>query len=161
MLGEVARRNQALRADAPARRGGAQLNEALSRAARLAHHDHLVIAISDFDGHDALTRDLLSRIAARNDLLAVVVHDPFLSELPPSGDLVVSDGELQVELGLGRDAVRRGIADYVSARAREIFEWKHLIGVPVLPLSCAEETAPQLRRLLGQDTAQARRGMLR
>ena len=161
LLAEIARQNQALRADAPARRGGTQLNETLLRAARLAHHDFLVVVVSDFDGHDALTRDLLTRIAARNDLLAVIVHDPFMSELPPSGDLVVSDGELQVELGLGHDTVRRGIAAFVDARSRELFDWRHLIGVPVLPLSAAEETAPQLRRLLGQDTAQTRRGRRR
>ncbi|MBS0340753.1 MAG: DUF58 domain-containing protein [Proteobacteria bacterium] len=158
LLGEIARRNRQLRADAPARRGASQLNQALQQAARLAHHDHLVVVVSDFDGHDELTRELMSRIAARNDLLAVVVHDPFMSELPPSGELVVSDGELQVELGLGRDAVRRGIAEFVSERSRELFEWRHRIGVPVLPLSAAEETAPQLRRLLGQDDALARRG---
>jgi uncharacterized protein (DUF58 family) len=158
LLGEVERYNHRLRADAPAARGSTQLNEALQQAARLAHHDHLVVVISDFDGHDAVTRDLLSRIAARNDLLAVVVHDPFLTELPPAGDLVVSDGELQVELGLGRDAVRRGIASFTDARSREFFEWRRTIGVPVLPLSAADETAPQLRRLLGNDSPQARRG---
>ncbi|MEJ8859733.1 DUF58 domain-containing protein [Variovorax robiniae] len=161
LLGEIVRRNQLLRADAPAGRGAAILNQAMEKAARVAHHDHLVVVVSDFDGHDALTRDLLARIAARNDLLAMVVHDPFLSELPPSGDLVVSDGELQVELGLGRNTVRRGIAEFVDARSRELFEWRHRIGVPVLPLSAAEETAPQLRRLLGQDTKQARRGVIR
>lgn len=158
LLGEIVRRNQRLRADAPAKRGASQLNQALEQAARLAHHDHLVVVVSDFDGHDELTRELMSRIAARNDLLAVVVHDPFMSELPPSGDLVVSDGELQVELGLGRDAVRRGIAEFVSERSRELFEWRQRIGVPVLPLSTAEETAPQLRRLLGQDNIESRRG---
>jgi len=158
LLGEIARRNQRLRADAPAGRGAGQLNQALQQAARMAHHDYLVVVVSDFDGHDALTRDLLTRIAARNDLLAVIVHDPFMTELPPSGDLVVSDGELQVELGLGRDAVRKGIASFVDERSRELFDWRHLIGVPVLPLSAAEETAPQLRRLLGQENPQARRG---
>jgi len=158
LLGEIARRNRLLRADSPATRGAERLNDALQRAARLALHDHLVVVISDFDGHDATTRELLGRIAARNDLLAVVVHDPFMSELPPSGELVVSDGELQVELGFGQAAVRRGIADFVDARSRELFEWRHLIGVPVLPLSAGEETAPQLRRLMGQDQPQARRG---
>ena len=53
LLGEVARRNRLLRADAPAGRGGGQLNKALMHAARVAHHDHLVVVISDFDGHDA------------------------------------------------------------------------------------------------------------
>ncbi len=161
LLGEVARHNQALRADAPARRGAGQLNAVLRYAARLAHHDHLVVIISDFDGHDAKTRDLLLAIRARNDVLSVLVHDPFLSRLPASGQLVVSDGELQVELGFGREAVRRGIAGFVDAHSRALLDWHRAIGVPVLPLSAAEDTVQQLRRLLGQDrprTMRARRG---
>ena len=158
LLGEIARHNQALRADAPAARASGRLNEALLHAARLAHHDHLVVVVSDFEGHDARTRDLMLRMAAHNDLLAVLVHDPFLSELPASGELVVSDGELQVELGFGREHVRRGIEDFVGAQGRELFAWQRGIGVPVLPLSAAEDTAMQLRRLLGRLAPQARRG---
>jgi uncharacterized protein (DUF58 family) len=158
LLGEIARYNQALRADAPAARASGRLNEALLRAARLANHDHLVVVVSDFEGHDARTRDLLLGMAVHNNLLAVLVHDPFLSELPAAGDLVVTDGELQVELGFGRERVRRGIGEFVGARGREIFAWQHGIGVPVLPLSAAEDTAMQLRRLLGRLAPGARRG---
>ncbi len=158
LLAEIARRNQALRADAPAVRGSAQLNEALLQAAHLAHHDQLVVVISDFEGRDKRTRDLLLEISAHNDLLAVLVHDPFLSELPPSGELVVSNGELQVELGFGRDHIRRGIAEFVAVQSKEMFAWQQGIGVPVLPLSAGEDTAPQLRHLLGRLSAPARRG---
>ncbi|WP_029047891.1 DUF58 domain-containing protein [Cupriavidus sp. amp6] len=160
LLGEIARHNQALRADAPARRGAGQLNAALERAARLARHDHLVIVISDFDGHDAATRDLMLSMSARNDLLTMLVYDPFLLELPDSGHLVVSDGELQVELGFGQTATRKGIADFVDAQSRNLLGWHRAIGVPLLPLSAAEETPLQLRRLLGQALPQGR-GTLR
>ncbi|WP_455285437.1 DUF58 domain-containing protein [Cupriavidus necator] len=155
LLGGIARFNQALRADAPARRAAGQLNAALEHAAREAHHDYLVIVISDFDGHDARTRDLMLALAARNDVLTILVHDPFLSELPESGQLVVSDGELQVELGFGKAAVRRSIADFVESHGRELLDWHHAIGVALLPLSAAEETATQLRRLLGSPLRQA------
>ena len=150
LLGEIARQNQSLRADAPARRGAGQLNAALERASRLARHDHLVIVISDFDGHDAATRDLMLSMCARNDLLTMLVYDPFLLELPDSGQLVVSDGELQVELGFGHAATRKGIAEFVDAQSRDLLAWHRAIGVPLLPLSAAEETPQQLRRLLGQ-----------
>lgn len=161
LLGEIARYNRALRADAPARRGAGQLNAALQRAARLARHDHLVIVITDFDGHDVQTRNLLLAMRARNDVLSVLVHDPFLTGLPASGQLVVSDGELQVELGFGREAVRRGVADFVDTHSRDLIAWHRAIGVPVLPLSAAEDTVQQLRRLLGHERPQgmhARRG---
>lgn len=160
LLGEIARHNQALRADAPARRGAGQLNAALERAARLARHDHLVIVISDFDGHDAATRDLMLSMSARNDLLTMLVYDPFLLELPDSGHLVVSDGELQVELGFGQASTRKGIAEFVDAQSRNLLGWHRAIGVPLLPLSAAEETPLQLRRLLGQALPQGQ-GTLR
>ncbi|WP_454764338.1 DUF58 domain-containing protein [Cupriavidus campinensis] len=149
-LAALAQHNQRLRADAPARRGAAPLNAALERAVRLAHHDHLVIVISDFDGSDEATRRAMLALRSRNDVLSILVYDPFLLELPDSGHLVVSDGELQVELGFGHDTLRRGIRSFADAHSAELMDWHRRLGVPLLPLSAAEETASQLRRLLGQ-----------
>jgi uncharacterized protein (DUF58 family) len=142
--------NSALRADGGARRNPAQLNAVLKRVARAAKHDRLVVIASDFDGHDALTRDLLLELAVHNDVIVVVVYDPFLLRLPKSGELVVSDGELQVEMEVGGERLRKGIAEFADARAKALLAWQRETGVPVLPVSAAEETAPQLRRLLGQ-----------
>ncbi len=157
LLETVAARNGELRADSTARRAPGQLVAALEAAARVAPHDHLVVIAGDFDGAGDKTRDLLLRIGMHNDVLAVLVYDPFLLDLPPSGELVVSDGELQVELGLGRARTRRALADFAGARGREILAWQKEIGVPVLPLSAAEETAPQIRKLLGQVAWRQRR----
>jgi len=155
LLEVIATQNTALRADAPAQRNQSQLDAALDAAARVADHDHLVVIASDFDGHGRRTRDLLLRLAAHNDVLAVLVYDPFLVELPNSLELVVSDGRLQVEL---RKGARKSVADYAHGYGKTILAWEREIGVPVLPLSAAEDTASQLRRLLGQAAAgQARK----
>jgi len=151
LLGEVARHNGALQADRPGvPAAAAQLDAALRRLASTAPHDQLLVLVSDFAGLGAGTRELVLRLAARNDVLAILVHDPFLSELPASGELVVSDGELQVELGFAREAVRSGVAAFIASHRHALEDWRQRIGVPVLPVSAAEETAPQLRRLLGQ-----------
>lgn len=150
LLGEVARYNQALRADAPEHRSALRLYAALETALRLAHHDHLVIVISDFDGSDTHTRHLMLALRARNDVLTVLVYDPFLLELPDSGHLVVSNGELQVELGFGSEALRRSVRQFTDAHSAALMDWHKAIGVPLLPLSAAEETDVQLRRLLGR-----------
>jgi len=157
LIEAIATKNNALRADAPARRHGAQLDAALDAAARVATHDHLLVVASDFDGHGPRTRELLLRLALHNDLLLVLVYDPFLLKLPASDALVVSDGELQVELGFGHGAARQRIADFAGARGQSILAWEREIGVPVLPLSAAEETAPQVARLLGQMAWRQRR----
>jgi uncharacterized protein (DUF58 family) len=145
----IVARNRSLRAVAPAVRTPQRLNEVLAQAAQLAARDHLVVLISDFDGHDDTTQRHLLRLAAANEVIAMLVYDPFLLKLPPSGDLVVGDGELQVVLALSIQTTRRSLTDFADERARDILDWRRRTGVTVLPISAAEEAAPQLRRLLG------------
>jgi len=150
LLETIAKQNGELRADSDVHRAPAQLDAALDGAARVAKHDHLILIASDFDGQGARTRDLLLRLARHNDVIAVVLYDPFLLELPRSGQLVVSDGELQVELEVGGARTRKSIEAFADARAKALLAWQRDLGIPVLPLSAGEETAPQLRKLLGQ-----------
>lgn len=157
LMEAIATQNAVLRADSTAQRKPDQLDAALDAAARVAKHDHLVVIASDFDGADARTRDLLLRLAMHNDVLIVLVYDPFLIDLPPSGELVVSDGALQVELGFGTGRARKSILEFASGYGKAILAWEREIGVPVLPLSAAEQTAPQIRRLLGQAAVWQRR----
>jgi uncharacterized protein (DUF58 family) len=132
------------------------LNTALEHAERRALHDATIIVVSDFDGADDATRRMVGAMTRHNDVVALLVHDPLQSDLPASAAMTVTDGELQIQLAVGRDSVRKNIMEATQARTRAVFAWTHELGVPVLPLSAAEETAPQLRRLLG--TAGARHG---
>jgi hypothetical protein len=126
------------------------INRALDRARRLAMHDSTVIVISDFDGADDATKRLVGGMAQHNSVVALLVHDPLQSDLPSSARMTVTDGELQIMLEVGRESVRKGIQEATDARLRNVFAWTREIGVPVLPLSAAEKTAPQLRRLMGR-----------
>jgi uncharacterized protein (DUF58 family) len=150
LLEVVVAQNNALRADSTAKRNPAQLNAALEAVARVAEHDHLLIVISDFDGNDERTRNLLMGLTLHNDVIAMLIYDPFLFDLPTAGELVVSDGELQVELPFGTGHVRKRLAQAADARLKEVLDWRGAIGVPVLPISTAEPVADQLRKLLGQ-----------
>ncbi len=141
-------------ADAPA---STALDDALRRTASIARHDHLVVIVSDFDGHGAVTRDLLLQLSAANDVICLLIYDPFLLELPNSGEIVVSGGALQAELSLGRSAVRAAIGKFATDRGNELRAWQKELGLPMLPISAAEETAPQLRKLLEQSAWRQRR----
>jgi uncharacterized protein (DUF58 family) len=125
------------------------LNTALEHATRRALHDATIVVISDFDGADDATRKMIGAMTQHNDVVALLVHDPLQSDLPASAAMTVTDGELQIQLEVGRDSVRKSIAEATEARLKGVFAWTRELGVPVLPLSAAEETAPQLRRLLG------------
>jgi uncharacterized protein (DUF58 family) len=125
------------------------LNKAMQQAQRRALHDAVVIIISDFDGADDDTRKMVGAMARHNDVVALLVHDPLQSDLPASASMTVTDGELQIHLEVGRESVRKSIVEASRDRLKGVFAWTQELGVPVLPLSTAEDTAQQLRRLLG------------
>jgi uncharacterized protein (DUF58 family) len=132
ILATVAAQNRALGVGRGIVSAAAMLNRVLGRTRHLALHDAVVIVISDFDGADQLTRGLVAAL----------------------------DGELQILLDVGRDSVRKDITHAVQQRLSEVFAWTPELGIPVLPLSAAEDTPTQLRRLLGRlSMRQGRSGM--
>jgi uncharacterized protein (DUF58 family) len=155
--GRVAATNQELNVDLPEERGLGQIDKALTLVANLAHHDHLIVVISDFDGHGPVTRDLMLRLVAANDVIAILVYDPFLLSLPTSGQMVISGGGSQAELVFRSSELQAGIGNFARQRGRELMAWQRELGLPMLPLSAAEETTPQLRRLLEQAAWRQRR----
>ena len=154
---KVARQNEALSAALTTPTKATQLDEVLRTVCNIAHHDHLVIVISDFDGHSDQTRDMLLQLSARNDVICLLVYDPFLLELPKSGEIIVSGGGMQVELALRQNTLRQSIGNFARERGRELRAWQRDLGLPMLPVSAANETAPQLRHLLEQSAWRQRR----
>jgi uncharacterized protein (DUF58 family) len=152
LIEAIASQNAELSADSTHPRAPGQLDAALKAAASLAAQDHLqdhlIIVISDFHGHGPRTRELLINLAARNDVLAIQVYDPFLIDLPKTGAIIITGGELQIDLDFGGGRIRRSLYEFAEAPGKEFLAFEREIGVPVLPLSAAEETAPQIRRLL-------------
>lgn len=149
ILAVIAEQNQALGVGRGITSDPSMLNRALDQTRRLAPHDAVVMVISDFDGADDATRGMVSALAQHNDVVALLVHDPLQSDLPASASMTVTDGELQIVLDVGRDRVRKSIVEAIQSRLRDVLAWTSELGIPVLPLSAAEEPAEQLRRLLG------------
>jgi uncharacterized protein (DUF58 family) len=149
ILETVVEYNTALSAERPGDGKPERLNEVLDRVARVAPHDYLVAIVSDFDGADADTRSVVTRMTQHNDLLAVLVTDPMSQELPSEGRYVVSDGELQVELQLDQGVERRHVLAVAGDRIAGVLAWQRELGIPVLPLSTAEDPLDQVRHLLG------------
>jgi uncharacterized protein (DUF58 family) len=140
--------NRALRADSAVPPAQTMLNHALEKALRLAPHDVLVVVVSDFFGVDARTEQLVTRIAAHNDVLGVLVHDPM--RVHPAAELLrVGDGSRQVEIDL-RDARLRDrlVADYRDEQHR-IAHFLRRLSAPLLMISNQGDVVEQVRRLLG------------
>ncbi len=157
ILHALVEKNTALRADSPARSNPAMLNEVLRGVARNVSHDYLIVIVSDFDGADDETTRLVTRMAHHNDVIAIPVYDPSSQELPTTGRLVVSDGEVQIEVDFGKKSSRRRLLDFAEGRLASVMAWQQEIGVPVMPISTAEDVMDQMRSLLGRAAAGSNR----
>lgn len=148
ILGTVVRMNQALRVGTGMEPGPGQLNEALRKATRLAPHDVLVVLISDFYGADEQTGRLVARLAAHNDVLGLLVHDPVRLQ-PPVKSISVSDGVRQMQMNLADKRVREKIADDYRAEQARIAHFLRKLSAPLFLVSNEGDVVEQVRRLLG------------
>lgn len=151
ILGEIARRNQALHAGATTAQAPAMLDGVLAQLLRVLTPGHLIVLLSDFDGAGEASHALLAQLARRHDLLAMPVRDAGAQRWPEHGQYVVSDGVLQLALTAGDAAERRRLAELAEAHRHRIRRWREELAVPVLPLDTAEDVATQLRRALAID----------
>ena len=149
IFGVIARYNQALAAANPSVKPAATLNRALEEVLRIALHDCLVCVISDFAHADERTLRLMRGIATHNDVLGALVFDPLAQKLAGSGQVVVSQGELQVELDLGSRTVHEPLLDMFNSRLKSVAELLRRSGAPLFAFNTAEEARVQLSRQLG------------
>lgn len=149
VLDAVVAANTRLRADSQVSVNPRQLDRALERALALAAHDHLVCIISDFAGASERTRLLLRELAASNDVIAALVYDPSTLDIKPGAPIVVTGGELQIELDIGeRSAVRTTLIEHFQGRQKAVAELLRHSGVPMMAFDTAGDVVEQLRRLL-------------
>ncbi|MBO1113851.1 DUF58 domain-containing protein [Bordetella petrii] len=156
LLAGVVRANAALSAERPERPAAQTLDEALRGVLAHAPHDCLVCIISDFAGAGDDTLRSLRLLAAHNDVIAALVYDPMAQNLPSRGRLVATQGELQLEIAVGRQRERQPLADFFSGRLREVADLLRHSRVPLLSVNTADDTLPQLRSELGRQQIGAR-----
>ena len=149
LLEAVAALNQGLDAERPSRAVPGSLNSVLKSVTRIAHHDHLVMVLSDFDGIDETTHRYLTSISIHNDLVLMLIHDPSARALGSGPKAILGDGELQGEFDFGNRQLVNTLVRFSAQRLERIHQWQNEINLSVLPLSTGEETLPQIRRLMG------------
>jgi uncharacterized protein (DUF58 family) len=156
LLSRIAEQNQALSAANPDAEDEDQLDKVLQRCLALAGHDHLICIVSDFAGAGERTLQLMRQLSAHNDVIALQVYDPLAMKLPNNGRLLVTQGELQVELAIEKRNVHQPLGDFLSGRLQDVATLLRRSQVPLMMFSTAEEAHPQLRAELGK-SAGARR----
>ncbi|GLH21581.1 MULTISPECIES: DUF58 domain-containing protein [Pseudomonas] len=156
LLSRVVQQNRALNAGNPDAEDEDQLDKALQRCLGVAGHDHLICIVSDFAGAGERTLQLMRQLSAHNDVIALQVYDPLALKLPNNGRLLVTQGELQVELAIEKRNVQQPLGDFLSGRLKDVATLLRRSQVPLMMISTAEDAHGQLRAELGKSAGGAR-----
>lgn len=120
---------------------GDGFNNALRCAANLARHDHLIVLVTDYEGDDDATRTLAARLAAHNDVLAVLIYDPAGIGFPVSGFMEATDGRRQAEIPEGSHFAQAFEAEF-RLRCEQLRERLRALRIPILPI-CTHDPVPE------------------
>ena len=157
ILHHLVKLNHALKADYPDTQNDAQLNLALKETERLSGHDYLIVIISDMSGWNEETVKRIKRLARHNDIITSLIFDPLEKQLPDSSQLVLSDGDMQIQV----DAARAGLSDqyteYFTSRVEYLQAELSKHGIPVIPINTNETVPDQLRKTIGERMGAQRR----
>jgi len=149
--------NHALRVDGDIQPDQTMLNQVLGKVLHLAKHDYLVGIISDFSGADEETKRAVTRLAVHNDVIALFIYDPLESHLPSFGKVIVSQGDLQLEVDTGDEQFRRRFSEQFESRLKTARDLMLRRGIPVLPIHTAGGVREQFMELLGHRQMSLRR----
>jgi uncharacterized protein (DUF58 family) len=131
---------------------------ALTYATRLLRHHSIVVVLSDFlaEGWERPLR----RLAARHEVVAIVVEDRREQELPESGWLELEDAETgqRVMLDTGSRDTRDRIRVLAERRREERARLLTAAGVDTVTLTTGTDYAIPLRRAFALRAKRLRRG---
>ncbi|SEC42786.1 DUF58 domain-containing protein [Pseudomonas marginalis] len=150
LCSRIVEQNTALSASNSDHEADGKLNKVLQQCLTLAGHDHLICIVSDFAGADDRTLQLMRQLSAHNDVIALQVYDPLALNVPDTGHLMVTQGQLQVELAVQKRQVRQPLGDFLGGRLKDVASLLRRSQVPLLMISTALLAIDQLRDELGR-----------
>jgi len=142
--------NHALGADTDHPQNDSQLNNALKETERLCGHDYLIVIVSDLGGWNSQSTKRIKRLAWHNDIIASLIFDPLEKELPDKSKLVLSDGDMQIQVDSGKAGLRDKFTGGFVSGVEQLQSELRKHSVPVIPIDTVEPVANQVRRSIGE-----------
>ncbi|MBV8884719.1 MAG: DUF58 domain-containing protein [Chroococcidiopsidaceae cyanobacterium CP_BM_RX_35] len=148
ILKAIVNQNQRLRFDTGIIPDPSMLNRALNYAVQSTSHDYLICLISDLQGVNDETKQLMTNLAHHNDVIVALIYDPLEAELPQAGRLTVSDGEKQLVFDSNNASLRQRFDDRFNQRLAQGQDILLKQEIPLLQIHTTGNVAAQIRQSL-------------
>ena len=149
IFSEIVRQNQLLKGGAQSKDHTLSLENMFQQMLRITTHDALVILISDGYGWSDKCAQYVKSISQHNDFICCHVTDPLEHQLAEMSQMIVTDGDLQIEVSAQEKKLQQDFTNNVQMSINSFASLAQKYRIPLLPFNTTEATDNQLRRALG------------
>ena len=142
--------NQQLQIGNPSTDASQSLNQVLAKLSQIVGHNAMAIIVSDGNGWNQQSTDLIKRIRAHNEVIACHISDPLEQQLPKMSQMVVSDGQMQIQFSSEKKKIHQQYQNQVEQQMGRFVETSRKYRIPLISINTIEPADLQLRKALGQ-----------
>ena len=132
---------------------GVSFNKMLAKFSHVCGHDALLILLTDGHGWDQQSSDLIKKLRQRNEIIACHIFDPLELDLPKMSQMVVSDGQWQIQFSSTDERTREKYRVELAKMLNTYDDVARKYKIPLLSIDTLSPVEQQLRKVLGQGKA--------
>jgi hypothetical protein len=149
VLAEITKQNHQLQSGSTSEESNLSLERMFEQMLRVAGHDSLIIFVSDGYGWNDKCAEYVKSLTQHNDFVCCHVTDGLERQLAHMKQMVISDGNLQVEVSGLDQNIKDDFQQDVEQSINHFNDLAKRYRIPLLPFNTIEESDKQLRKALG------------
>jgi len=150
VLAEVIKKNHQLSLSVPQSDSDSRaFNKMLNKLHKISGHNALVILIGDGHGWNQQSTDHIKKIRQHSEVIACHVFDPLELDLPEMAQMVVSDGDKQIQFSSQDKTTQHKYQAEITRQLKTYDDTAKKYRIPLLSINTIEPVDSQVRKAFG------------
>lgn len=150
LLAELVKINHQLKAKASLYGESDPFNKMLAKLNKVVGNNALVLLIGDGHGWSDQSTEHIKKLRQHNELIACHVYDPLELKLPEMAQMVVSDGEQQIQFSSKNSKIKKRYQEEIDRQLQSYASTAKKYRIPFILIDTVSKVEQQLRKALGK-----------
>jgi len=150
VLVELVKQNNSLKVASSKVDDTTTFNNMLAKLAHICGNNALIILISDGNGWNEQSTQFIKNIRQHNDIISCYIYDPLEQTLPQMTQMVVSDGEQQIQFSSQKASTQSKYQQALEQQSTASRVMANKYRIPLISISTIEAPEIQLRKAFGK-----------
>jgi uncharacterized protein (DUF58 family) len=152
LLSEIVKQNHSLKSGKSDKDPSRSFNSMLAKLSNICGNNTLIVHIGDGAGWNDKSTDLVKKLSQHNEIIAFDVFDPLERDLPMMSQMLVSDGEYQIQVAADELSIQEKYQNDLAVQLEQYANVARKYRIPLIPIDTIKPVEKQMRKAFGQVT---------